>query len=65
MALTTVGLSAGVGRSELANSGAVPTWRCHWMAVSVASGNVPWIVAGAGWLCLMLARIFSSVDVTL
>src|SRR5206468_7469286 len=40
--------SAGSGRNDTVKLGAVPVWRDHWIAVRLASGNVPLIVAGRG-----------------
>src|SRR3989442_4260106 len=57
-------LSAGVGRNDVLKD-AVPTWRRHWIAVTLLSGNVASIVAGAGWELLICWRIFSSTAVAL
>src|SRR3989442_15346889 len=52
-------LSAGVGRNDVLKD-AVPTWRRHWIAVTLLSGNVASIVAGAGGGLLICWRSFSS-----
>src|SRR3989442_1913675 len=57
-------LSAGVGRNDVLKD-AVPTWRRHWIAVTLLSGNVASIVAGAGGELLICWRIFSRTAVAL
>src|SRR3989442_15787296 len=57
-------LSAGVGRNDVLKD-AVPTWRRHWIAVTLLSGNVASIVAGAGGGLFVCWGVFSGTAVAL